>query len=298
MLIYLLLALAMIFWGLSFIWYKSVYVFFNPITVVYLRLIISSVLLFGIAFIAGKLQKIEKRDFKFFLLAAFFEPFVYFLGESFGMKYISPTLASIIVALIPLLAPIAARFFYHESLSLLNIFGLIVSVVGVALVVFEDGMNLQASPKGILLMLLAVFGAISYAVCVKRLTQSYNSFTIVAWQNFLGFFMFTPLFFIVDFHTINFQAITLDAMVPVIKLAVFASTLAFMFFTMGIAKIGITRANIFTNLIPVFTAVFAWLLLGESFGIMRIAGIVVVLSGLMLSQMHKLNQIKQRIFQK
>jgi drug/metabolite transporter (DMT)-like permease len=297
MLIYILLVLAMIFWGLSFVWYKSVYLFFDPITVVYFRLLISSILLFSFALIFHKLQKIKITDIKYFILAAFFEPFVYFLGESFGMKYISPTLASVIVALIPLLAPIAARFFYRESLSWLNIFGLIISVFGVALVVFEDGLSLKASPAGILLMMLAVTGAISYSICVKRLTDSYNSFTIVAWQNFLGLIMFTPLFFIIDFQSIDFHSIRLYSIIPLIKLAVFASTLAFLFFTMGIGKIGIIRANIFTNLIPVFTAVFAWLMLDESFGLTRILGIFVVLSGLMLSQIQKLKQLKQRIFQ-
>jgi drug/metabolite transporter (DMT)-like permease len=126
--IYFLLVAAMIFWSFSFIWYKEVYLNFSPLTVIFLRLVISSSLLFLFTATIRKLQKIQIGDYKLFLLAAFFEPFIYFLGEAFGMKLISSTLAAIIVATIPLFTPIAAAYFYKERLSKINISGLILSV--------------------------------------------------------------------------------------------------------------------------------------------------------------------------
>ena len=142
--IYFLLVVAMIFWSFSFIWYKEVYLNFSPLTVVFLRLIISSSLLFLFTASIKKLQKIKRKDIKLFLLAAFFEPFIYFLGEAFGMKLISSTLAAIIVATIPLFTPIAAAYFYSERLSKINLSGLILSVAGVCMVVFEKGFALTA----------------------------------------------------------------------------------------------------------------------------------------------------------
>ena len=70
---------SMIFWSLSFIWYKDAYINFGPMATVFLRLLISAVILILISYLSGKL-KIKREHFKLFLLAAFFEPFLYFMG--------------------------------------------------------------------------------------------------------------------------------------------------------------------------------------------------------------------------
>jgi len=84
-LVYIAAVLAMLFWGYSFVWYKIAYLYYKPITVVFLRLIISSLLLMAYIKLSGKVERIEKKDLLLFILMAFCEPFCYFLGESFGM---------------------------------------------------------------------------------------------------------------------------------------------------------------------------------------------------------------------
>jgi len=49
---------------------------------------------------------------------------------------------------------------------------------------------------------------------------------------------------------------------------------------------GITKANVFSNCIPVFTALFAFILLGDKLTLQNIAGMVVVITGLFMSQMN------------
>jgi drug/metabolite transporter (DMT)-like permease len=163
------------------------------------------------------------------------------------------------------------------------------------MVVFEKGFAITASLSGILLMMLAVSGAIGYSVCIKTLAERYNSFTIVAWQNFIGAVYFLPLFLLFNPGFEKIFDFPFEAYIPVFKMAIFASTLAFMFFTMGIGKIGINRANIFTNIIPVFTAILSFLLLGERFTWIKIAGIVIVITGLLLSQIGAFSQRVQKI---
>ena len=95
---YLSVTLAMIFWSYTFIWYKVVYEFYNPVTVVFFRLIISSIFLFALMYPLKRLQKIQKQDIKYFILVAFFNPFLYFLGESYGIKHVSTTIAAVMIA--------------------------------------------------------------------------------------------------------------------------------------------------------------------------------------------------------
>ena len=103
--------------------------------------------------------------------------------------------------------------------------------------------------------------------------------------------MFTPLFFIFDFKNFISISFSLQAWLPLLELAVFASTIAFMFFTYGIKNLGVTRANTISNLIPIVTAIFSFVVLGESFSLLNIIGIFVVVTGLILSQIKRTKKV-------
>ncbi|HLP61062.1 MAG TPA: DMT family transporter, partial [Candidatus Deferrimicrobium sp.] len=117
MLVYAGVVLTMIFWGLSYIWLKMVYQFIGPITTTFLRMVATAFLLAAIVNISKKRQTIRGQDWKFVILLTFFHPFLYFLFESFGLKYVSPTVAAVIVTTIPLFIPIAAFYLFNERLS-------------------------------------------------------------------------------------------------------------------------------------------------------------------------------------
>lgn len=285
---YTSIIMAMIFWSLSFIWYKIVYQFYQPITVVFLRLFISSIFLFLITVSLNKIRRIKKKDFKLFIILAFFSPFLYFIGESFGVKLVSSSLAAVIVSTIPLFTPIAAYYFFRERLSFMNFTGIIISFIGVIFVIFNQGIAVNISFPGIALMFFAVASAIGYVVVIKKLSGNYNTLTIVTYQNSFGLIYFTPLFFIFGFQDFMTVDLSFEVLIPILKLAIFASTFALIFFTFSLKKIGITRANTFSNAIPVFTVIFAYFILGEELNILKLMGIFFVVTGLFLSQLNRL----------
>jgi drug/metabolite transporter (DMT)-like permease len=278
---------AAFFWSFSFVWFKIAFLAYNPLTVVIFRLAISAVLITAIAAALKRLQKPTHKDLRLFILMAFFEPFIYFLGESYGLKYVSPTVAAVIVATIPLFTPIAAWYFHKESIKWMNVAGLIFSFIGVGLVVLNGSFQLTASPLGVGLEFMAVFAAIAYAIVLKNLTSRYNTLTIIAYQNIIGILFFLPLWLIVDIKTLLNTPFHPQAFRAIILLAVFSSTLAFVFFTQSVRQIGVNRSNTFINLIPVFVAIFSFLILKEELGIQKIVGIVIVVTGLFLAQIKR-----------
>ncbi|MDP4225144.1 MAG: DMT family transporter [Bacteroidota bacterium] len=282
--VYFLLTWSMIFWSLSFIWYKDAYLYFKPITTIFFRLVISAVFLFFLSLSLKELQKVKLKDFKYFLIAAFFEPFIYFIGESFGMQLVSSSMAAVIIALIPLFSPFAGYIFLKEKVSPANILGILLSIIGIIFIIFHHGFHLQAPLKGIMLMFLAVCAAIGYSIMIRKIAYKYNSFTIVTYQNMIGSLLFAPLFFILDFDTVRQTTYTLANFKAIFELAIFASSFAFVFFAYSIRHIGVTKANTFTNIIPVFTAILAYFLLNEELGLNKIMGTFLVIVGLFLSQ--------------
>lgn len=291
---YLSVTLAMIFWSYTFIWYKVVYDFYNPVTVVFFRLIISSIFLFALMYPLKRLQKIQKGDLKYFILVAVFNPFLYFLGESYGIKYVSTTLAAVIIATIPLFTSFTSSYFLNEKITKMNILGVFVSIIGVGMVIFNKTEASNISVFGIGMLSFAVAAAIGYTLVLKKLTIKYNSITVVTYHNFIGIFLFAPLFFILDFKDFLLTGFAAEAWIPLLELAIFGSSFAFIFFTFSVQKIGVGKANAFTNLIPVITAVIAYFVLKETLNISKITGITLVITGLFLSQI-KTSGLKKRI---
>ncbi|MBI9054128.1 MAG: DMT family transporter [Bacteroidales bacterium] len=291
---YLSVTLAMIFWSYTFIWYKVVYDFYNPITVVFFRLIISSIFLFALMAPLKKLQKIRKGDLKYFILVSIFNPFLYFLGESYGIKFSSTTVAAVIIATIPLFTSFTSSYFLNEKITKMNILGVFFSIIGVGFVIFNNGEAIEASTFGIGMLSFAVAAAIGYTLILKKLTSEYNSITVVTYHNFIGIFLFAPLFFIIDFPEFRMSGFSSEAWVPMLELAIFGSSFAFIFFTFSIQKIGVGKANAFTNLIPVFTAFIAYFVLDEILNFNKMLGISLVIAGLFLSQI-KTSKLKEKL---
>jgi len=280
----------MVFWSLTFVWFKIVNEVYPPFTIIFLRLIISSLILLPVAWSAGILQKINRRDYKWIILLSFFNPFLYFVCESIGLTMVSSTLAAVIVSTIPLFVPVGASVLFGEKLTPLNITGILLSFLGVIIVVVNRDFSFGANPVGILLMLGAVFFAVCYTLLVKKLMNRYNAFSLTAYQNLLGIFLFLPLVTVFELKPLFNAVPTTRAIVSLICLAIFGSSLAFIFYNYSVKNLGASKANIFTNIIPVLTAVFSYFILDEIMTFQKITGIAVVLAGLLLSQTKRVNK--------
>ncbi len=157
--------------------------------------------------------------------------------------------------------------------------------MGVLFLIFEKDFSLTAPIHGILLMFVAVFSTMGYAIILKKIPDYYNAVSIITYQNIVGSIFFLPFFITIDLNHFITTQITINAIIAVVLLAIFASSLAFIFFTYGMRKIGISKANVFVNMIPVFTAFFAWWILDEELTLQKLIGIVIVTGGVFVSQL-------------
>jgi drug/metabolite transporter (DMT)-like permease len=285
---YVAIIAAMLFWSLSFIWYKEAYVSFSPIAVIFLRLTIATILLVIVALTLLKTQKVNRKHYMLFVWLAFFEPFLYFMAEAHGIKYISATAASVIIALIPLLTPFAAFIFLKIKLKALHLAGLAISFTGVGLVVFAGSNDVSADALGISLMFVAVISALGYSMILVKLLKFYNTITVMVYQNLISLLFFLPFFLVLEWKGLMEIPFTLGTYLPILKLGFFASFLAFTLFVFSIKRIGITIANMFTYLIPAFTAIFAFFILDEDLYVQTAVGIIVVIFGLILPHLPSL----------
>ncbi|MDY6423712.1 MAG: DMT family transporter, partial [Bacteroidales bacterium] len=112
---YVATVISTVLWGASFVWTTDLLNVCNfpVISIVTLRLLVASVLMF----IVFKVEKIRKGDLRYFLLLSMFQPFLYFIGETYGIKYVGEaSFAAVMISLIPVVAPFALSLVYKSKL--------------------------------------------------------------------------------------------------------------------------------------------------------------------------------------
>ncbi len=280
----------MLFWGISYVWSKVVFEYYTPLTTIFLRLLISIVVLFIFMYFSGQFQKIKRKDIWIFAVSALFNPFLYFVGESHGLQRMSASASAFIIATIPVFTPFLAYWFLSEKLSKMNLFGLLVSFMGVLFIIFKPDFTLVASPWGIALLFMAVFSAIIYTILLKKLVKNYKPVSIIAWQELIGIFYFLPFFLMLDADSFLSIRPSGNAILSLIMLGILASSLAYVLYTYAVKNLGVIQTNIYINLIPVFAAITAFFVLDELFTPLKISGMILVTLGVVLSQMKGLRK--------
>ncbi|MCL2131428.1 MAG: DMT family transporter [Lentimicrobiaceae bacterium] len=290
--VYTMLTFSMLFWGTSFVFTAALLPVLDPISIIFTRLLIAAVLLWVIVLLFFRKQKLPKPLLKWVFLLALFEPFIYFLGETYGLQRISPVVASIIISTIPVFTAIVMRIFFQAKLSAVNFLGIFISLSGVLCMIINKDLTFGADLIGILLIFLAVFSTLGYGVILHKLSKTTHPVWLITVQNTFGFLLFFPLFLLMreapNYENgkalFSFLSVKETMWFYIITLAVFCSALAFIFYILAVRKIGVAKSNVFSNLIPIITAVISYFLLDELFTTQKIVGIAIVIFGLVLTQ--------------
>lgn len=286
-LVYIALTLSTIFWGISFVMTKELFITEPNITVtilITLRLLVATCIMVPSLLLMGRMEPIRKGDFKWFLCLSLAEPFVYNLFETTGVQMVSGSLSAIIVALIPVFVPFLMHFAYHDKLHSNHIIGVVLSLGGVGIMLLGGEERLSGSLAGILCLFGAVFTALVYTLFLVKVVDHYRPITITTYQNIFGVIFYLPLMF----GTSGTQVFSLSwspkMLLLIGMLGFLCSTLAYAFYNVGVKYIRPSRACIFNNAIPVFTMIVAIIIGQESLSWVKAAGMAVVIGGVVLAQ--------------
>ena len=287
LLVYIASIFAITLWGMSYIWTDKIIAQGIPIFYfVFVRILLAGIILFLFNTAYGRIKRIQKQDLPKFLLLAFFEPFIYFLCETFGLKLTgSPTLSAMVIATIPIFSIAAGILLFKEKVNTVNISGILLSLVGIVMVAMAKGELGQNFIWGIVLLLIAVISEVGHASITKSLAGIYSSQIIVMYQFLIGSIYLLPLFLWKGLDGFDYEVyFSGDVWYPLICLAVLCSSLAFSLWVSTIKSLGVAKSSIFSALIPVAAAIIAWILGHEILNSRQWAGIAISTIGVVLSQ--------------
>ena len=301
------LIVSMIIWSVSGIAIKHALVVLPPFTMIVLRFVPSVLLMLIIGVICRNhslfcLQRMALKDLPLFLIAGFCQPFLYYMLETYAYDALnSPTIAETLLSTSPLLSPLFAAVLLRERVTRNNIIGIIVSTLGVFVLTLVGAKNYSiGSYWGVLLAFSAVSAAVIDSVMMRKAPLKYSSLSFVFYTQLISLCFFLPIWYFKEgpeaiynlqftilspqgarlFH--NSQVIT--ALWSVAYLTVFASVIAFILFCYALRQIGVTQANAFNNIRPVFTALWMFLFFGEHLPLAKWLGIGLIIFGLFVCQ--------------
>jgi drug/metabolite transporter (DMT)-like permease len=280
---YLALATAVFFWGLSFIATKIALQSFTPFCLIFFRFFTAAIFFIFLLWRTG-FPSFTGKTLKSLLLLALMEPGLYFLFETFGLQYTSATKTSLIIATIPIVVLVLSAFFLKERLRPINMLGIVISLAGVAMLVF--GGRVQTALNGMMfgdmLIIGAVLAASVYMILTRRLGESLSSLQITGMQIIFGALLFFPLF-LWDLPKLNWQEVSRESFIALIVLTIFATIGAFLCYNYALTRIPAAQAAVCINGIPLVTACGAWALLGETLTSMQLMGGILVLVSVLLA---------------
>ena len=286
--VYILSLISVILWGMSYLWSDKLLSLGLPVEyVVFIRIFIASFLLLGYNLVKKYRIAISKKDLPKFLLLSLFEPFIYFVAETYGIKYTeSQTISALIIASTTIFSVIVGVLIFKERFSLMNMFGILICLAGIVMVTLcTESITEGGFILGIVLLLVAVFAEVGYASVTKYLSNDYHPAVIVMYQFFIGSVYLLPIFLTKGIA--NYDAslyMSWQVWEPLLYLAVLCSCIAFALWANTIKYLGVAKSSIFLAIIPVFTALEGWVLGQEILTAKQWIGIIISCFGVVMSQ--------------
>ncbi len=202
-----------------------------------------------------------------------------------SMKYTTPVIFSLLMALTPVVALLLSAVFLKESVSNRKITGIIISVCGAAFVILSSGNGSTGSSNftGIIFVIACVFAYSTYLVITRKISAKYAPMTIAKWMFLFSSAVLLPLSFsalqgqkIYSDET-SFQALSLLAYA-----FLFSTTLAFFFMPFALKRLEAGTVSIFMNFQPLVASIVAIAVGQDIFTWDKIAAAVLVLTGVYL----------------
>ena len=259
----LCLAGAVVFWGTSFVAIKTALDSFSPMTVIWLRMVIATVVF---APFWPKVAKPAYRrgDWKLLVLNAALMPCMYYLLEGYAIRYTTSSQAGVISAIVPLIVSAGAWLFLKERIGVRAAAAIAISLGGVAVLSMGAiaGGSAPNPMLGNLLELLAMVAAAGSQLVIKHLSTRYGPWLLTGMQAVVGAVFFLPGALVSG--PSNWLHATPAAWASVAYLGIVVSLGGFGLYNTALAKMPASKAALSINLVPAVALLAGWLVRGES----------------------------------
>jgi len=284
----LLLVLISLIWAGSFIAVKVTVDEIPPIHLGFLRFLVATPIMILLIFLLKKDRRIPiKKELPSLIVLGLTGVTLLYLFQFIGIEYTTASTSSVLISTNVIFIILLSTAFLKEAFSFKKTFGVVLSFVGVATVIFAQSNNETISFNnqfiiGCVLVLLSAFCWASYSVVGKKLLAKYDPFTVTTYAFVFGTVMFLPFVFFDMVSVI--QSVSFDGWMAVLYLAVLCSVFGYVAWYYVLSKVDAGKAAVFLNFIPLFTIMLSLLLINEVPNLVFLVGASLIIFGVYLAQ--------------
>lgn len=287
--VYFLLALLGLLWGLSFLGTKIALEMLAPIEVLAVRWMIAFLLF--LLLIAFKAVPVNYRGkpVRYLVIAAALQPCIYALLETWGVKLTTSSESSIFIAVIPIMVVVEGFLFLKKKVSGRVAFAICLSFSGVlTCIVFAPDFSTGSKFLGYIVLLATVVTGAAYTLFSNRISQYFTSLEITFALAIGGSFFFN-LLSLAEGNGLNPYRVLFhggQTTVALLYLGIGCSCAAYLIFNYSLSRLSAAvAATIQTNSITVVGVVAGILIGGEGWGWYTVVGLILTITGICISSL-------------
>jgi len=231
-----------------------------------------------------KKEKIAKKDYQKFFVAAVFGIAINMLSFLTGLSYTSPISASVLMITAPIFVMIFSFFLLKNPITKYKIIGVLLGLGGaVFLIMYGKTSEVHASNPRLGNFLVAL-NAISYAMYIilsKPILKKYSPITFAKWLYTFGFILILP-FSLKEFSEIAWAEIPMAIHYKITFVVIFSTVLTYLFNLIALKELKPTTMSVFIYLQPLIASIFAIFVGADQLSIIKIIAASLILTGVYL----------------
>jgi drug/metabolite transporter (DMT)-like permease len=280
-----LIIISVLCWGFAF-----PFIFFaldqgiTPANLTILRFIVVCFTFLGLYLAKRKVfTPLERKDVIPLFLLGFFGVIVYHLGLNYGQQFVTPGVASLIIATIPIYTVIMALVFLKERITPLIALGILISLVGVIIITLwgkpDTELEIDYLLGAVGVFIAAIVGA-AYTIAGKKYLERYTPLSLTTYAMLLGSLGLIP--FVTPSFMTQITSLTLPTIGAILFLGVCSTVVAYTVWYIVLAYTTASSLSAYVYAVPLVSTVASYLFFGHTVTVYFIVGGVLVIGGLMI----------------
>lgn len=274
-----------VIFGFTFMFSKVAMDYVSPIGLIAYRFLIAFLAFEVLRFSKVIKIRFEKKHMKSLFLVAIFQPILYFLTETYGLRLTTSGEAGLMIAMIPIFVTLLSSIILREKpqpIQLLFIFLSVFGVIFIQLFKVQDGIAFEA--LGYLLLLGAVLSAAFFNIASRSASKQLKPYEITYFMMLYGAVIFNVFYFvklisegrITDYVTNLYH---IELVIPILYLGIVASIGGFFLVNFALSQAPAHITSIYSNLSTIVAIIAGALLLQEKLSYYHYIGSAMIIIG-------------------
>ncbi len=280
---------AQVIFGFSFLFTKIALGYASVFAVLADRYLVA-VLVMSLFLLVTKTKiRLTKQIWKLIGMACF-QPILYFLFETYGIRMTTSSFSSVMIAMIPVVSMIGGIFLLKEVPTILQYFFTALSVFGVSLMAFLGTSDGTVTPLGILFLAGAVIASVLYNIISRKLSAEFSAVERTYVMMLIGFLVFVSLALAENFkHPLALLVLFThtEFLWSVLYLGAISSVLAFFLMNYANSYLPVSKTTVFSNFTTVVSVISGVLFLHEPFSKKALVAMLLIVIGVCGVQLQK-----------